>query len=85
MCDCESLLHHFSRRINVPTIARQMNDRGFAKSRKGKKRITTYTISKRSKVIELMNYDSLLVGGMKDAKQDGWEPWFQQPVTSSQN
>ena len=47
-----SIFPHFSKRINVPTIGRQMNDRGFEKTRTGKKRISTYVISKRSKLIE---------------------------------
>jgi hypothetical protein len=71
----------FSRRINVPTIARQMNDRGFTKTRKGKKKITTYIIGKSSKITELLNNDSQSVGSGKD----GWEPWFQKPINPSQN
>ncbi len=46
------LFPNFSKRINVPTIGRQMNDRGFEKMRRGKKKISTYVISKRSKIIE---------------------------------
>lgn len=64
----------FSKRINVPTIARQMNDRGFDKTRKGKKKITTYLISRNSKAAQMMSNDSLAMGSGKDS----WEPWFQQ-------
>lgn len=46
------LFPNFSKRINVPTIGKQMNDRGFEKLRRGKKKISTYVISKRSKIIE---------------------------------
>jgi hypothetical protein len=45
----------FGKRINVPTIARQMNDRGFEKFRKGAKKTTTYVISKRSGIVALIN------------------------------
>jgi hypothetical protein len=47
-----ALFPQFNERINVPTIGRQMNDRGFEKLRMGKKRISTYVISKRSKILE---------------------------------
>ena len=76
-----SMFPHYSRRINVPTIARQMNDRGFAKTRKGKKRITTYIISKESKITKLVSNGAELM----NSEKDGWEPWFQHPMPITQN
>jgi hypothetical protein len=48
----------FSKRINVPTIGKLMNERGFDSIRKGKTRISCYVISKQSRIIELLGNDS---------------------------
>lgn len=44
-----------------------MNYNGFSKTRKGKKRITTYVISERSKIVEHLRGQS-----------DVWEPFERQ-------
>lgn len=49
---------HFSKRINVPSIGKLMAERGYAASRRGKNRTTCYSISKKSKLLELMSNDS---------------------------
>lgn len=49
----------FSKRINVPTIGKLMSERGFESLRFGKKRITTYIVSKRSKIKELLGADTV--------------------------
>ena len=61
--------------VSMLTIGKQMNDRGFAKIRKGQKKITNYKISKKSKVIGLLDYDTLVKGGITDAKRNNWEPF----------
>jgi hypothetical protein len=50
-----ALFLNMRRKIRLPTIAKQVNDRGFGKTYNGKKGITTYIISKRSMVIELVS------------------------------
>ncbi len=52
-----SLFPQFTKRINVPTIGKMMNDRGFVRKRVGKKKISTYVISSRSRIIELMRLE----------------------------
>lgn len=48
----------FSKRINVPTIGKLMNERGFDSIRKGKNRISCYGISKSSRIVQLLGDDS---------------------------
>ena len=48
----------FSKRINVPTIGKLMNERGFDCIRKGKTRISCYVIGKQSRIIELLGNDA---------------------------
>jgi hypothetical protein len=45
---------YFARRINVPTIGKLMNERGYETIRKGKKGITCYVISKTSVIINFL-------------------------------
>jgi hypothetical protein len=66
----------FSKRLNVPTIGKQMNDRGFSKFRKGKKKISTYAIGKGSKITEVINSDSHLSGGKGNSFYRDSEPWL---------
>jgi len=49
-----SIYPTFSRRINVPNIGKQMSQRGFKTIRVGKKKISTYIISKGSKIAEYL-------------------------------
>ena len=42
---------HFAKRINVPTIGKQMAERGFKTIRKGRKKTTYYEISSISKIV----------------------------------
>jgi hypothetical protein len=44
----------FSKRINVPTVGKLMNEKGYETIRKGKKRISCYIISKNSRILELL-------------------------------
>lgn len=53
-----SVFPHFNKRINVPSIAKLMNERGFRKRRKGKNRTTVYVISNQSKVIDYLNLNT---------------------------
>jgi len=48
----------FSKRINVPNIGKLMNERGYETVRKGKNRISCYIISKRSKILGLLDNDA---------------------------
>ncbi len=48
----------FIKRINVPTIGKMMNERGFDCIRKGKARTSCYSINKQSKIIDLLGCDS---------------------------
>jgi hypothetical protein len=47
-----------SKRINVPNIGKLMNERGFETVRKGKKRVSCYVISNKSRIVQLLGDDS---------------------------
>lgn len=49
---------HFARRINVVTVGKILNDRGFKSFRKGRNKTTYYEISKQSDIIKLISGDS---------------------------
>ena len=49
----------FNKRINIPTIGKLMNERGFVTVRKGERRTTCYQISGKSKIMDLLGMGSL--------------------------
>ena len=49
---------NFSRRINVVSIGKIMNDRGYISKRQGKSKITCYEISPKSKLLSLIREDT---------------------------
>ena len=56
-----TLLNHypnFSKRLNVMTIGKLLNDRGFMSIRKGRNKTTYYEIGKKSEIIKLIESDS---------------------------
>jgi hypothetical protein len=60
----------FSKRINVPTVGKLMNEKGYETIRKGKKRISCYIISKSSRILELLDNNAqtwhLMVEPLRD-------------------
>jgi len=44
---------HFSKRINVITIGKLLNDRGFKSIRRGRNKTTCYAISNKSGILKL--------------------------------
>jgi hypothetical protein len=60
----------FSKRINVPTVGKLMNEKGYETIRKGKKRISCYIISKNSRILELLDNNAqtwhLMVEPLRD-------------------
>ena len=48
----------YSKRINVPTIGKIMAERGFDSVRKGKNRTTCYSISRNSRIVQLLGDDT---------------------------
>lgn len=54
VCSLASKFPQFTKRINVPTIGKLMAERGYESQRKGKKRISCYKISKKSKIFSLL-------------------------------
>ena len=48
----------FSKRINVPSVGKLMNERGFEASRRGVNRTTCYAISRNSRIMEVIYNDS---------------------------
>jgi predicted P-loop ATPase len=53
-----NLYPHFVKRLNVVTIGKLLNDRGFKSIRKGRNKTTYYEISKRSDIIKLISDES---------------------------
>ncbi len=73
------LLSHFSqygKRINVPSVTKQLNDRGYIKFRKGKKKITTYVVSKRSKIFTLSGSEGYHNGMYPNYINEPWHSPF---------
>ncbi len=50
-----SLYPYYIKRLNVVTVGKLLNDRGFRSVRKGKNRTTYYEISKSSNIIKLIS------------------------------
>lgn len=48
-----------SKRINVPTIGKMMVERGFQSSRRGQTKVTCYAVSKSSRILPMLDDDSL--------------------------
>lgn len=48
-----------SKRINVPTIGKMMVERGFQSSRKGQTKVTCYAVSKSSRILQMLDDNSL--------------------------
>ncbi|HPT73203.1 MAG TPA: hypothetical protein PLE74_13085 [Candidatus Cloacimonadota bacterium] len=49
---------HASKRINIPVLGKLMAENDFDISRKGKKRITCYCVSKTSRIVTLIGDDT---------------------------
>jgi len=62
---------HFSKRINVPTIGKLMNERGYRTVRRGKNRISCYAISKNSRITELLENNAQTWHLMLEAQING--------------
>lgn len=55
---------HFSKRLNVVTIGKLMNDKGYKTVRKGKNKITGYEVSEKSKIVAILKSDENFEGGL---------------------
>ncbi len=55
---------HFSKRLNVVTIGKLMNDKGYKTVRKGKNKITGYEVSEKSKIVTILKSNENFEGGL---------------------
>jgi predicted P-loop ATPase len=55
---------HFSKRLNVVTIGKLMNDKGYKTLRKGKNKITGYEVSEKSKIVTILKSNENFEGGL---------------------